>query len=172
MKLWSCVTFEFALSAGGNVIVVIGGDDNYKGPDEENRELISRWAKRKVSSQFSEEYLDGRKSFIFSWNKQHRAIHGQALLHYFDPNKKGQKFEYQPPLLVQETSPESLPQATSTEFENLRTPKSPLHNDKVTTALAGAQEKLTDNHPTGVSTPKNRDGSRNIILPSSGEIKG
>ena len=40
--------------------------------------------------------MDGRKSFIFSWNKKHRAIHEEALLHYFDPSKKGQKFEYQP----------------------------------------------------------------------------
>ena len=61
-------TFESALSKGGNVIIVIGGDDNYKSDDEENREVISRWAKRKVISQFGEEYLDGRKSFIFSWN--------------------------------------------------------------------------------------------------------
>ena len=40
--------------------------------------------------------MDGRKSFIFSWNKKHRAIHEEALLHYFDPSKKGQKFEYHP----------------------------------------------------------------------------
>ena len=40
--------------------------------------------------------MDGRKSFIFSWNKKHRLIHEEALRHYFDPTKKGQKFEYQP----------------------------------------------------------------------------
>ncbi len=75
---------------------MIGGDDHYRDKDEEERSVISRWARRKVSSQFNEEYLDGRKSFIFSWNKQHREIHEKALLHYFDPSKKGQKFEYQP----------------------------------------------------------------------------
>ena len=90
-------TLEFPLPTGGEVIIVIGGDVNYESHDEENRKVISRWAKRKVSSQFSKEYLDGTKSFIFSWNKQHRAIHEEALLHYFDPNKKGQKFEYEPP---------------------------------------------------------------------------
>lgn len=89
-------TFESALLSGGDVIIVIGGDNKYKGEDEEEREVISRWAKRKVFSQFSEEYLDGRKSFIFSWNKKHREIHEQALLHHFDPNKNGLKFEYQP----------------------------------------------------------------------------
>ena len=165
-------SFQSALLSGGDVIIVIGGDNKYKGEDEEEREVISRWAKRKVFSQFSEEYLDGRKSFIFSWNKQHREIHKQALLHHFDPNKKGQKFKYQPPLPVQETNPKFQPQATSTEFENLRTPKSPLHNDKVFTAVTAAKEKLSDGHPTGVSTPKNRDGFRNTFLPSSEETKG
>ena len=77
---------------------MIGGDDQYRDKDEEERTVISRWARRKVASQFSEEYLDGRKSFIFSWDKQHREIHEEALLHFFDPSKKGQKFEYQPKL--------------------------------------------------------------------------
>lgn len=58
--------------------------------------MISRWAWRKISSQFSEEFLDGRKSFIFSWNKEHRPIHEAALIHCFDLSKKGQKFKYQP----------------------------------------------------------------------------
>ena len=45
--------------------------------------------------QFSEEYLDGRKGFVFSWNKKHRPIHEEALKHFFDPSKNGEKFEYQ-----------------------------------------------------------------------------
>ena len=77
-------------------MIVIGGDDNYKNEDEEDREFISRWARRKISSQFCEEFLDGRKSFVFSWDKRHRLIHEKALLHFFDPRKKGQKFEYHP----------------------------------------------------------------------------
>ena len=77
---------------------MIGGDDQYRDEDEEEGTVISRWARKKVASQFNEEYLDGRKSFIFSWNKQHREIHEEALLHYFDPNKKGHKFEYHPKL--------------------------------------------------------------------------
>ena len=88
--------FWFFFSAGGKVIIIIGGDDNYRSEDEKDRVIISRWARRKISSQFSEEFLDGRSSFIFSWNKQHREIHEEALLHFFDPRKKGQKFEYQP----------------------------------------------------------------------------
>ncbi len=90
---WLCVIFFFV---GGNVIIVIGGDDNYKNEDEEDQVVISRWAKRKISSQFKDEFLDGRKSFIFSWNKKHRTIHEEALQHHLDPNKKGLKFEYKP----------------------------------------------------------------------------
>ena len=70
----------------------MGGDDSYKDSAEEQVSFLSRWARRKISSQFSEEYLDGRKSFIFSWDKEHRSIHEEALLHYFNPDKKGEKF--------------------------------------------------------------------------------
>lgn len=65
-------------------------------PDEEKKAVISRWARRKVS-QFEEKYLDGRKSFIFSWYKNHREIHERALLHFFEPSKVGEKFDYHPP---------------------------------------------------------------------------
>ena len=39
--------------------------------------------------------MDGRQSFVFSWNKKHRPIHEEALKHFFDPSKNGEKFEYQ-----------------------------------------------------------------------------
>ena len=77
-------------------MIVIGGDDNYRDQDEEEQVVISRWARRQVASQFDAEYLDGRKSFIFSWNKAHREIHEEALKHYLDPSKKEQKFQYVP----------------------------------------------------------------------------
>ena len=70
----------------------MGGDDSYKDSAEEQGSFLSRWARRKISSQFSEEYLDGRKSFIFSWDKEHRSIHEEALLHYFNPDKNDEKF--------------------------------------------------------------------------------
>lgn len=93
-----------------NVIIVIGGDDEYKDKREEDEAVLSRWARRKVSSQFQEEYLDGRKSFIFSWDKKHRNIHVEALLHFFDSNKKGKKFEPLPRLKIstQSDSPSSI----------------------------------------------------------------
>ncbi|XP_022804644.1 uncharacterized protein LOC111341874 isoform X2 [Stylophora pistillata] len=70
-----------------------GGDVNYRDKDEENRSILSRQARDTVlSHQLRPEFIDGRKSFIFSWNKKHRAIHENALKHYFDPSKKGQKF--------------------------------------------------------------------------------
>ena len=84
-------------SVGGNVIIVIGGDDNYKNEDKEKRSVISVWARRAMSVQFSEEYLDGRKSFIFSWGEKHRPIHEEALKHFFDPGRNGERFMYQLP---------------------------------------------------------------------------
>ena len=78
---------------GGKVVIVIGGDDNYT-ENEEERSVISIWARRALSRQISEEYLDGRKSFIFSWDKKHRPIHEEALKHFFDPGRNGKRFTY------------------------------------------------------------------------------
>ena len=155
-------TSESVLLSGGDVIIVIGGDDKYKGEDEEEREVISRWAKRKVVSQFGKEYLDGRKSFIFSWNKQHRAVHEQALLHHFDLNKKGLKFEYRPPTPNQQSNSEPQLQETSTELENPYTSKSYSQNGKDTSLLTvDKQESPTDSHSSGVSSAAG--GSRDSV---------
>ena len=78
------------------MLIVVGGDSHYQNEDEEARSVISRWAKGKLASQFCEEYLDGRQSFIFSWNTKHRPIHEQAMRHFLDPSKRGFKFEYTP----------------------------------------------------------------------------
>ena len=87
----------FIFSVGGKVVIVIGGDDNYKDEDEQERSVISVWARRAMSVQFSDEYLDGKKSFIFSWGKKHRPIHEEALKHFFDPDRNGEMFIYQLP---------------------------------------------------------------------------
>ena len=93
----SSITFIPLLVSDNKVLIVIGGDSNYRNEDEKARSVISRWAKRKVASQFDEEYLDGRKSFIFSWDEKHRPIHEQAMRHFLDPSKRGFTFEYTPP---------------------------------------------------------------------------
>ena len=72
------------------MLIVIGGDEYYEG--EQDTQVLSRWAKLKILSQFSPEYLDGRKSFIFSWKTKHRLIHEDAILHFLDPQKHDQKF--------------------------------------------------------------------------------
>ena len=87
--------FPFVFS-GGKVIIVIGGDDNYKDVAEEQSSVLSRWARRKVSSQFDEQFLDGRKSFIFSWDREHKPIHEEAMLHFLDPEKEGETFVPKP----------------------------------------------------------------------------
>ena len=122
----------FPISSEGNVIIVIGGDDNYKDADEEDRHVISRWARRRMESQFDEEFLDGRKSFIFSWNKKHRAIHEEALRHHFDPGNKGQKFQYQlpeRPVSVSHSLPRVQVEQLNNEPKQLSRPKQPLHEN-------------------------------------------
>ncbi|CAH3119316.1 unnamed protein product, partial [Pocillopora meandrina] len=41
--------------------------------------------------------IDNRYSKIFSWHKNHREIHEKALLHFFEPSKMGEKFDYHGP---------------------------------------------------------------------------
>ena len=166
-------TFESALSTGGDVIVVIGGDDNYKSDDEKNREVISRWAKRKVSSQFSGEYVDGRKSFIFSWNKQHRPIHEQALFHHFDPNKKGQQFEHRPPPTNPPSRTEPKSRANLREKENLHTLKHSQQSDEAISAVKTIREMQTGtqrSRETEISS--RRDSFGEIPSSTSRETKG
>ena len=43
------------------MIVVIGGDDNYRNEEEEERAFVSRWARMKVRSQLKEEVM-GQKT--------------------------------------------------------------------------------------------------------------
>ena len=94
-KLSTFLLLFLSFQSDENVLIVIGGDDQYSNTNEEERCIISCWARSNVFWQFQQEYMDGRKSFIFSWNTKHTAIHEEALLHYFDQRKKGQKFEYQ-----------------------------------------------------------------------------
>ena len=101
MKIASCImhiiSLFFFLFQDEKVLIVIGGDENYRDDDEENRSTLSRQARHTaLSRQLRPQLIDGRKSFIFSWNKKHGAIHEEALIHYFDCAKKGQKFTSQP----------------------------------------------------------------------------
>ena len=105
--------FRAYFFSDNKVLIVIGGDNNYRDEDEQGRSVISRWAKRKVASQFGEEYLDGRQSFIFSWNEKHRPIHEEAMRHYLDPGKRGSKFEYTPPKPLSEPIPPVDPRSAS-----------------------------------------------------------
>ena len=88
--------YPFFFFSGNKVLLVIGGDDNYKNQNEEETEVLSRWAKHKILSQFTEDFLDGSTSFIFSWEKKHRPIHEEALLHFLLPGNEGKKFKPKP----------------------------------------------------------------------------
>ncbi|CAH3119290.1 unnamed protein product, partial [Pocillopora meandrina] len=65
-------------ATGGNVIIVIGGDNKYEGFDEEERGVISLWAKRKVSSQFSEESVTGARE-IKEWKTLDSRAEGSNI---------------------------------------------------------------------------------------------
>ena len=94
---------------GNKTFVVIGGDDNYKGRDEEDSRVLSRWARRKIMSQFTEDFLDGSTSFVFSWGEKHRPIHEEALLHLLLPGSRGKKFVPKPrPVVPEPVGPKSL----------------------------------------------------------------
>ena len=131
---------QFSFSLGGRVIIIIGGDDSYRSEDEEDKAVISRWAKKKINSQFSEEFLDGRSSFIFSWNKQHREIHEEALRHFFDPSKKGQKFEYQP-----------KPKQLEAPFQNYQSVYDPRGRESIESSNPFSAEQRRQNFASGPS---------------------
>ena len=111
------------------MLIVIGGDTNYKDEDEKARSVISRWAKRKVASQFREEYLDGRQSFIFSWNEKHRPVHEEAMMHFLDPGKRGSKFEYTPPKPLPKPIEPKVPRPLPTPILPLEPPTASAGQD-------------------------------------------
>ena len=113
-KVILLILIALLFSVGGKVVIVIGGDKNYT-ENEEGRSVISVWARRALSRQISEEYLDGRKSFIFSWDKKHRPIHEEALKHFFDPGRNGERFIY--PLPTRQADPGSITSGCSAEKE-------------------------------------------------------
>ena len=77
------------------MLVVIGGDKKYANSEEKQNKFISQSAFSAIKTQLQMKFIDGRQSFIFSWDDSHRPIHEEALLHYFDRNRRGQKFEHQ-----------------------------------------------------------------------------
>ena len=112
---------------------MIGEDENYKDQTERQSHVLSRWAYRKVSSQFDAKLMDGRKSFIFSWDQKHRSIHEEAMVHFLDPQKQEVIFvpEKRPP--VQTTTLEQSPAAeTVKDYEDRPHSPKPLTHESQT----------------------------------------
>ena len=75
------------------MLIVIVEDERYENKEEEEMQFISRWvAKTSIYPQVRGEFVDGRKSFVFSWNKEHRPIHEEAMLHFLNPSNNGEVF--------------------------------------------------------------------------------
>ena len=78
------------------MLIIIVKDERYENKEEEETQFISRWvAKNIIHPQVCREFVDGRKSFVFSWNEEHRPIHEEAMLHFLDSNN-GQAFNPNP----------------------------------------------------------------------------
>ena len=146
-----------------------------------------------------------RRHIEFSWYaivvldfwRWYRAIHEQALQHHFDPNKKGEKFDYQRQFPNQETKPRPELGATLTELEipkKTENPKSPKYTfksssrrDEATSAVVAVKGRQTDTYGIGVNSAECSGRHRKLVEPSfstqsdgagenllsvSGEIKG
>jgi len=110
----------FPIIVDNRVLIVIGGDDNYKADEHA---FLSQWAWRKIYSQFTEDFIDGTTSFIFSWDKEHKPIHEEALNFYLDPRKPKQKFVTRKPVVTQQ-EPKPVPPPTPS-------PPYPIDNPEV-----------------------------------------
>lgn len=137
---------------------MIGEDENYKDQTERQSHVLSRWAYRKVSSQFDAKLMDGRKSFIFSWDQKHRPIHEEAMVHFLDPQKQEVIFvpEKRPP--IQTTSLKQLPAAETVkdDEDRLHSPK-PLTHESQTANNQGMTcvlSPLKHSHPQLGATPE------------------
>eukprot|EP00058_Branchiostoma_floridae_P026005 XP_002611495.1 hypothetical protein BRAFLDRAFT_63870 [Branchiostoma floridae] len=73
--------------SNGHVLVVIGGDEK---SSEADRKVVSNWVRYKVASQFEDEYLDGRRGFVFSWGKSYYPVHEEAFQQYLRAIRRGQ----------------------------------------------------------------------------------
>lgn len=137
---------------------MIGGDENYKDQTERQSRVLSRWAFRKVSSQFDTKLMDGRKSFIFSWDEKHRSIHEAAMVHFLDPQKQEVIFVPKKLLPVQTTTLEQLP-ATETvkDYEDrLHSPKPLTHESQTANnqGMTSVLSPLEHSHPQLAATPE------------------
>ncbi|XP_078684623.1 uncharacterized protein LOC144918057 [Branchiostoma floridae x Branchiostoma belcheri] len=66
-------------ASDGRVLVVIGSDEKSSAADGK---VVSNWVRYKVASQFEDEYLDGRRGFVFSWGKSYYPVHEEAFQQY------------------------------------------------------------------------------------------
>ena len=158
-------------------MIVIGGDDSYKDENEEDTAFISRWAKRKISSQFSDEFIDGTKSFIFSWNQNPRAIHEEALVHFLDERKSGKKFEYQPKVKSSHVSERAMsPKADTSTWERDPREKKSTQGRKgsdatgLRTSALRDEPTLWDTYP-GASREKGVKGNRTPLPERDGSSR-
>lgn len=120
--------------------------------------VLSRWAFRKVSFQFDAKLMDGRKSFIFSWDEKHRSIHEEAMVHFLDPQKQEVIFVPKKLPPVQTTTLEQLPAAETVKgYEDRPHSPKPLTHKSQTANNKGMTcvfSPLKHSHPPLGATPE------------------
>ncbi|XP_035681882.1 uncharacterized protein LOC118419553 [Branchiostoma floridae] len=105
-------------ASNGHVLVVIGGDEKSSAAD---RKVVSNWVRYKVASQFEDEYLDGRRGFVFSWGKSFYPVHEEACQQYLraiGSGKDGLEKPFSPTVQTVQALPKTTYQGgTDTKLE-------------------------------------------------------
>ncbi|XP_048587986.1 uncharacterized protein LOC5499655 [Nematostella vectensis] len=153
------------------VLIVIGGDDNYKTQEERDTSVLSQWARGKVSSQFLEEYMNGSRSFIFSWDEHHHPIHEEALQHFLDPSKTDEFVPKPRPPQVSVPDPIPEPEVVDSEIKDIKFTPDPdpaelLFQPTPHMPTQTATEPIRNLQPTFVPKLVNFEGFKDVEMKS------
>ncbi|XP_006824037.1 uncharacterized protein LOC102804686 [Saccoglossus kowalevskii] len=109
---------------GQKVIVVIGHDNN----STDQKRLISKWAYRKIASQFDTEYLEGPTSYVFSWQDAPHEYHVMAVLDYLKKNFPDTDFSGYDKKLTKLRKPTTQPRTDSVDISDQSADVKPSHD--------------------------------------------
>ncbi|EDO29142.1 predicted protein [Nematostella vectensis] len=163
--------YQAILLNENQVLIVIGGDDNYKTQEERDTSVLSQWARGKVSSQFLEEYMNGSRSFIFSWDEHHHPIHEEALQHFLDPGKTDEFVPKPRPPQVSVPDPIAEPDVVDSKIKDIKFTPDPdpvelLFQPTPHMPTQTATEPIRNLQPTFVPTLVNFEGFEVVDMKS------
>ncbi|XP_035681613.1 uncharacterized protein LOC118419358 [Branchiostoma floridae] len=130
----------------GRTLVVVGGDESSRA----DRKVVSDRIRYKVASQFDDEYLDGRRGFVFSWGENYYPVHEEAFnqyLHAIGSGEKGLKRAFAPTTHFKTTDQE----------ENDAAEAQKISEDGHTSVASDSKNSLKQHAETG--EPKDKENS-------------